>query len=276
MVCAVALGWLVEDEEEMQGLVSNLFPCLSEEERCAAHFMAGLLYALRHGATKNDAALIGDFGSFRSYTKDVHWKTAEGPLGILVRAWSAFYDAFDFTSSMHHAMHLPGDVFVNGMFAGALAEAMYGCGQVLLKKKYSGNVVVFSLPPLVARQFGDAWHKIGHHIWVNRVFFPKNNARTNVERHEWRPVENPYRGKQVDAELRHRILKAVYTGWENRYGFYLDDGWVYVYRSFVLLCRFQLRKETDGTYRISKLQTSGEKDGATTIRALREALHSIE
>ena len=41
--------------------------------------------------------------------------------------------------------------------------------------------------------------------------------------------------------VRRRIVRAFYTDWDNRFGFYLDDGWVYVYRSFILLARFNLK-----------------------------------
>lgn len=35
------------------------------------------------------------------------------------------------------------------------------------------------------------------------------------------------------------------TGWDNRYGLYLDDGWMYVYRSGCLIGRFQLKERSE-------------------------------
>ena len=36
--------------------------------------------------------------------------------------------------------------------------------------------------------------------------------------------------KWTEEEYR-RHIRSSYTGWEYRYGIYLDDGWVYVYRN---------------------------------------------
>lgn len=144
---------------------------------------------------------------------------------------------------------------------------MYGCEYYLIKKKY-GESHLLELPIYVSK----AMHNIHRQ---NRSFFPKNNAMTNVEKHKWIDSYNPFTDKTISQELRRRIVKAMYTGWDNRYGFYLDDGWEYVYRSFCLLSRFKLSKLNDGTYRIVHYQKS---DTALKIKdnALGEALYSVE
>ena len=71
------------------------------------------------------------------------------------------------------------------------------------------------------------------------------------------------------AERAERILKAFYTGWDDRYGFYLDDGWIHVYRSFVLLARFRLIKKGD-SYTFVNIQRSQEKPECSEL-AIEEA-----
>jgi hypothetical protein len=45
------------------------------------------------------------------------------------------------------------------------------------------------------------------------------------------------------SEEEHKlILLSAPTDWDCRYGMYLDDGWIYVYRSHVLIGRFQMKK----------------------------------
>jgi len=76
-----------------------------------------------------------------------------------------------------------------------------------------------------------------------RAFFQKNDAATNVERHVFIPTENPFPNKVISPELRRRILKAYQPDWEARYGFYLDNGWIYLYRSHILIGRYQLKPD---------------------------------
>src|SRR5574344_1671159 len=94
---------------------------------------------------------------------------------------------------------------------------------------------------------------------TKRTFFPKNNACTNVERHLWVDVQTPYDHKEISEELRRRILKAFTTSWDDRFGFYLDDGWIYIYRSYCLLYRFRLDKHKDYRWVMRSFQRSGEK-----------------
>lgn len=67
-----------------------------------------------------------------------------------------------------------------------------------------------------------------------------------------------------------RHIRSSHTGWEYRYGIYLDDGWVYVYRSAVLLARFRYVQE-DRFYTIKDVQKSDQSQEVPDI-AIGEAL----
>lgn len=63
-----------------------------------------------------------------------------------------------------------------------------------------------------------------------------NAARwQDVERHIWTHYDSSFENRQFIPEEYRRHIRSSHTGWEYRYGIYLDDGWVYVYRSAVLL-----------------------------------------
>lgn len=107
-----------------------------------------------------------------------------------------------------------------------------------------------------------------------RVFWAKNDARTNIEYHHFTHITTPFKEKVISPELHRRIIKSFEPGWEDRYSFYLDNGWIYVCRSFVLLGRFRFRKLEDGTYRIFDVQESEENGSSVT--GIGEALYSVE
>ena len=143
------------------------------------------------------------------------------------------------------------------------------CENYFVKKKFEGGRYIEHL------DFVD--NSIYHLYHSKQTFFPKNNARTNVERHYWYDAPCPFSDKVITAELKCRITKAFYTGWEDRFGFYLDDGWYYVYRSFILLSRFKLKEVTDGTYRITNYQKSDEaKQYDLDDTAISCAMYSVE
>ena len=79
---------------------------------------------------------------------------------------------------------------------------------------------------------------------------------------------------RITSEIHRRIIKSFEPGWEDRYSFYLDNGWVYVCRSYVLLGRFRFRKLEDGTYRLFDVQDSNEHELFKT--GIEEALYSVE
>ena len=265
---AIVIGWMY-DADEISSAIHKFCILDDKEELYASHFLAHLIYRLRTGFTKKEAALVDFCGTFRSFTKEEHWKNSHGVLSYLVRAWMSFFDAFDFGSAIHNAVKKPGNLTLNSILAGALADAMYGCENYFIKKKFEGGRYIEHL------DFVD--NSIYHLHHSKQTFFPKNNARTNVERHYWYDAPCPFSDKVITAELKCRITKAFYTGWEDRFGFYLDDGWYYVYRSFILLSRFKLKEVTDGTYRITNYQKSDEaKQYDLDDTAISCAMYSVE
>ena len=225
-----------------------------------------LIFVLRHGASKKDALMVENVSSFKGFVEDISWNEQSSILGILIRAWGAFYSSYDFGSALHRAMELPGDRHLNGILVGALADAMYGCDRYMVKAKYGKGCRLTGLVKVSSRL--QELYRIG------RTFYAKNCAMTNVERHVWKAVANPYEDKIVSRELRRRILKAFVPTFDDRYGFYLDDGYIYVYRSCRVLNRFRLASVSDGTYRIMDLQASEE--AGYQLGAIQEALYSVE
>ena len=82
--------------------------------------------------------------------------------------------------------------------------------------------------------------------------------------------DSSFENRQFSPEDYRRHIRSSHTGWEYRYGIYLDDGWVYVYRSAVLLARFRYVQE-GRFYTIKDVQKSDQSQEVPDI-AIREAL----
>lgn len=256
----VEIGWCSSSEAEALAYAKELYEKfqLKKQGLYVAKILAPLIWRLRNGYSKKDA-IKGVWGAEELTSYD---KGNDDLMGLLCRAWDAFYRSFDFTSALHSAVKSPVNPRLTAALAGALAEAMYGCDYLFLKNKYSGVphfTAEIKLPEL-DKKYTSALNAMKDLKRQKRVFFPKNNALTNVERHTWLDVYNPSADKVVSEELRRRIYKAYHTCFEARYGLYLDDGWHYVYRSGFLLIRFHLVEHDDGTWRITSLQRSEEQD----------------
>ncbi len=265
---SIVIGWIY-DKEAIPNAINTCCQWIDKEGFYASNFMANLIYQLRTGSTKKEAAQVDFCCTFRSFTKEENWQKGHGVLSYLVRAWMSFYDAFDFGSAIHNAVKKPGNLTLNCILAGALADAMYGCGQYFVKKKYGDGRIIKRL------DFVD--HSIYSLINSKRTFFQKNNALTNVEKHNWYNAPCPLSRKVITPELKRRVTIAFYTDWDDRYGFYLDDGWFYVYRSFILLSRFKFKEMPDGTYRITNYQKSDEsKQYDIDDLAIKCAMYSVE
>lgn len=266
MMRAIVIGWLFDTEAETASAYQEYGFTYDKEDWYAGAFMWKLIFALRHGASKEEALMVENVSSFKGFVEDVSWKERSSILGVLIRAWDAFYSAYYFGSALHRAMELPGDRHLNGILVGALADAMYGSDRYMVKAKYGKGCNLTGLVNVPSRF--QALYRAG------RTFFAKNCAMTNVERHVWKDVTNPYGDKIISRELRRRILKAFQPTFDDRYGFYLDDGYIYVYRSCRVLNRFRLVSVSDGTYRIMDLQASEE--AGYQLGAIQEALYSVE
>lgn len=263
---AIVIGWLYDTEAETASAYQEYGFTYDKEDWYAGAFMWKLIFVLRHGASKKDALMVENVSSFKGFVEDISWKEQSSILGILIRAWGAFYSSYDFGSALHRAMELPGDRHLNGILVGALADAMYGSDRYMMKAKYGKGCWLNDLVNVPSR-FQELYR-------AGRSFYAKNCAMTNVERHVWKDVANPYGDKIISGELRRRILKAFVPTFDDRYGFYLDDGYIYVYRSCRVLNRFKLSSMSDGTFRIVELQASEEAD--YQLGAIQEALYSVE
>lgn len=263
---AIAIGWLYDTEAETASAYQEYGFTYDKEDWYAGAFMWKLIFALRHGASKKDALMVENVSSFKGFVEDISWNEQSSILGVLIRAWGAFYSSYDFGSALHRAMELPGDRHLNGILVGTLADAMYGSDRYMVKAKYGKGCSLTGLVNVPSRF--QALYRAG------RTFFAKNCAMTNVERHVWKDVANPYGDKIISRELRRRILKAFQPTFDDRYGFYLDDGYIYVYRSCRVLNRFKLSSMSDGTFRIVELQASEE--AGYQLGAIQEALYSVE
>lgn len=261
---AIAIGWLYDTEQETRIAYQRYSLYDDKEDWYTGAFMCLLIFALRHGASKKEAAMVKHIAPFKDMIGD--WKDKETILGTLMRAWEAFRTSFDFGSALHNAMLLAGDRHFNAIVVGALADAMYGCERYFVKKKY-GEGCTLNCYKYVEAEIMQLHRN-------QRTFFPKNCAATNVERHQWHDVPNPYKDKIITPELYRRILKAFQPCFDYRFGFYLDDGFVYVYRSGWVLQRFNLANQDDGTYRIVNLQSS--ECVSKSDDPISEALYAVE
>jgi len=229
-------------------------------------FLSKIIYYLRNGLTKDETYQnIGEI--FKECRHEWDWKHQGDLICYVIRAWDAFYNSFDFGSALHNAMRMEGDKHLLGTLTGAIAEAMYGCRYYFKKKKYcrEGEYPrVIKLPKSVLDKYGSLLDVISKQKESKRVFFYKNDAMTNVERHNFVPVRCELHYKNFTEEQKRLITKAFWPDWDNRYGIYWDNGWYYVYRSFYLIARFQLIK-SGNFYEIRHLQQGEDKDVQSAV-----------
>lgn len=248
-----------------------------KEEGYTRMFLSQMVSLLRQGKTKDE--VYEELGSvFHNCRHHWNWQEETGMMSYLLRAWDAFYRSFDFTSAIHNAMKMNGNHHLMGAFTGAIADAMYGCRYNMVKKKYQKEesyspFVNMTLPKALMQDFDETMHFIEDRAIKERIFYPKNNAMTNVELHSWQNIENPFANVVIDEERKRIMLYAFEPDWDNRYGIYWENGWFYVYRSGFLLLRFQLDQLPDSTYRICHLQKT--EAGQSNANALSEALYSL-
>lgn len=234
-----------------------------KEEGYFQMFIAKIITLLKSGWTKDEVyQQLGDV--FKGCFHHWEWQTeAGGPLNYLFRAWDCFYHAFDFGSTLHNAVKCVGETRLNCALTGAIAEAMYGCRYYFVKAKYTSPQVEYpvllQLPDALKENYSDELAVIQMQDNHNYHFWPKNNSRTNVERHIYSPVESRFEGMSVDQIQHGDILRSFEPGWENRYSFYKDNGWVYICRSFYLLGRFRFRWAGDGIYQIFDCQQTEQQ-----------------
>lgn len=250
-------GFLSEDRQQHLDWVT-LFHGGKQEKY--ASFIMTILRRLNEGATK-DEAIKGIPEPVYAYYQTGEPHTWKDYLEYITFAWRCFYYSWDFTSALHNAAKCPANRHLAMVLTGAFAEAMCGCTYSMTKQKFGGNYECIAFPKSLPNSIIEDLYQIRRYEKENRIFFKKNNALSNVERHIWTNVNNPIESYPVNDELYRRLLKAYDTGWENRYGVYLENGWFYIYRSHFLLYRFQLSKPNAGVRNVINFQKSNDPHG---------------
>ena len=242
-----------------------------KQEYYASKIMT-ILRRLNEGSSKDEAVtdIPGDIFNYYASGSVHSWRNL---LEYTTFAWRCFYYSFDFTSALHNAAKCPANRHLAMVLTGAFADAMYGSGYSMTKMKYGGNYEYIEFPPSLPNSIVDQLRKIRLSEFNDRHIFKKNEALTNVERHTWTDVDNPYSDRVINKAFKEIMMKAYRTGWDNRYGVYLDNGWFYVYRSHHLLLRYRLFPQLDSTYRITNLQISN--DDHARVEDLGKVLNSL-
>lgn len=232
---------------------------MDKEEMYASMFLSKMLLLLRLGWKKDE--VWRELGSvFQGCFKDWHWKEEKGnSLNYLFRAWDCFYKAYDFGSAIHNAVGSVGNIRINCALTGMIASAMYGCGQYFIKEKFDNehnSPIQLELPEFLYDMYSYELEIIKIQLnWVN-FFWPKNDSRTNIDRHIYKPVESEFSNMRVNDEIHRRILKSFAPDWDHRFSFYKDNGWIYLCRSGFILGRFRFVYDK-GDFIIKDIQGSG-------------------
>lgn len=281
LLCELAVaGWFMDSDEDRWTDVVAIFEPWEKEEGYARILMPKMIRLLRSGYTKDET-----YQMLNPVFKDVRhhwdWRNGTSTLCLLMRAWNCFYNSFDFGSAIHNAVRdMPENPRLMASVTGMIASAMYGHGYYYIKQKYSGgqlNQRFLQIPERIATAYMDEFRVIRVHEKWQHIFFKKNDALTNVERLHFMPIQSRYEGHVITAEQRRRILRAFVTGWEDRFGFYLDNGFVYLYRSHYLLGRFKIIPCGEDSFRSVNVSYTQEfPSGLNFDECLECAMHSAD
>lgn len=255
----LATNALISDDPEKTDIGLFFDDNMDKPEGYARMFVRKLIARLHSGATKDEVyEELGDV--FKGIRHDWQWKENQSVLDLLMRAWDCFYTSFDFGSAIHNAVRYPNsNTRQLASLTGLIAEAMYGCRSYFVKEKFNPehDEVDLYLPKSIGECYReDLEYGRKQMVW-NNVFWPKNNSRTNIEWHSYTPIKSRYHGLEVSKEIQRRILRSFEPGWESRYSFYLDNGWIYLCRSFHLIGRFQMISSSCG-FKLCHIQQSNQ------------------
>lgn len=255
----LATNALISDNPERTDIACFFGGWLEKEEGYARMFINKMIRLLHSGFTKEQVYdQLGEV--FKGIRHDWDWKEENTTLCLLMRAWDCFYNSFDFGSAIHNAVRYPNtNTRLLASLTGLIAEAMYGCRSYFVKKKFnpSGGNEFIELPKVFQKEYSPQLEYAKRQRSWNNIFWPKNDSRTNVDWHSYHPIKSRYEGLNVSTEIHRRILRSFEPGWESRYSFYLDNGWIYVCRSFCIIGRFRLVPHGDG-HIISNVQQSDQ------------------
>lgn len=274
LIRLLTAGWY-DREELAYCMMFNIFQ--EKEEGYARLFAPDIINGLRNGLSK-DETYDSLCPVFKGIRHDWIWKDGTSILCLLMRAWNCFYNSFDFGSAIHNAVRdMPENPRLMASIVGMIASAMYGNSIYYRKRKFVPDSFAplcnLNIRNILPESFFSELDIIDRQVNWQKTFFKKNDALTNVERHIFTHVKSRFEGMRISLETRRRILLSFPTSWENRYGFYLDDGWVYIYRSNYVMGRFKILKINDG-YAISHVQEADEfpKGMLTIDKCIQSAL----
>lgn len=238
MMNRIAVSVFLSDKEGKADWSVMIDQSWDKEEGYARIILCEMVRLLRQGKTKDEVYEQVN-PVFKSVRHGWEWKEKNTTLCLLMRAWDCFYNSHDFGSAIHNAVRYPNSFTRQiASLVGLIAEAMYGCDYYFIKKKYAHNGEtrrLIELPDAVKNAYSKELESIRRDYWENRAFFRKNDALTNVELHSFMPYKSRYDGLVFAPDDYQKVLYAFHTGWEDRFGFYLDNGWVYCYRSATFL-----------------------------------------
>ena len=220
-----------------------LYERIDKEEMYSEMALSKMLQLLYKGWTKDEVG-INLNSVFTDCYKYWDRRTEEGgTMSYLFRAWDSFYQAFDFGSALLNAVKQVGDIRLNCALTGMIASAMYGYQTYFKKEKFSVNGDIEKRLDVenILKSFPKEYTIIKRQLEWRYVFWPKNNSRTNVERHTYIPFQSQYLNLHVNKEIHRRVLHSFAPDWDHRFSFYKDNGWIYVCRSFRILGRFKFK-----------------------------------
>ena len=273
----IAVNGFLNEENENTGWSVMIDESLDKEEGYARIVLSEMIRLLRHGKSKNE--VYEEINPvFKSVRHNWDWKEQSTTLCLLMRAWDCFYNSHDFGSAIHNAVRYPNSFTRQiASLVGLIGEAMYGCEYYFIKKKFAHNGETsrfIELPNLVENSYHEQLESIRKDYRENRLFFRKNDALTNVEQHTFIPCTSHYEGLTLSPYSYRKVIYAFDTDWDNRYGFYLDNGWIYCYRSGYNLGRFRFIMQ-DKRYVVTDVQQTGDlPNGINLEQGLVGAFHS--
>ena len=263
----IAVSSFLFKKEENSGGPVMIDNSWDKEEGYARIILSEMIRLLRNGKTKDE--VYEEINPvFKSVRHNWNWKEQSSTLCLLMRAWDCFYNSHDFGSAIHNAVRYPNSFTRQiASLVGLIADAMYGCCYYFIKKKFAHDNqtrFVIEIPKAIYAAYSGELKSIRENYWKNRIFFRKNDALTNVDRHPFMPSKSKYENLLLSTESYQKVLYAFHTSWEDRFGFYLDNGWVYCYRSGYLFGRFRFVKQKS-KFKVCDIQATEEIPECMTI-----------
>ena len=277
MMNRIAVSAYLSDKEGKEDWSVMIDKSYDKEEGYARIILSEMIRLLRQGKTKDE--VYEEINPvFKTVRHNWDWKEKNTTLCLLMRAWDCFYNSYDFGSAVYNAVRYHNSFTRQiASLVGLIAEAMYGCEYHFVKEKFAHNAqtrLEIDIPEAIEKAYPEELKALRKDYRENRVFFRKNDALTNVERHSFIPCTSHYEGLTLMSDSFRKVLFAFHTDWENRFGFYLDNGWIYCYRSGFCLGRFRIAKQ-GMQYIVSDVQqTIGLSDGKNLEEGLVCAFHS--